>query len=732
MAPTSTVSTTSTASPSPASLLWAHQLKREHTYLAERFRQLEAKHQKLDESLQHSEQVQVEQGSKLEKKLGEVINANETALQAHDAARKKDFALVNELRDEIQLLKAVVEAHGRIQTEADVQRQQVIECQVAILKRIAVVEKDATGHADAVTKTSEKVQLVSERETALQIQLDQVRIVARQSKDEAREETQRVARDLDHALRAIQILKERNEKLSENVAKLLAQKESPVGVLPAGQSTIQEQGASDSISPELLREDDALVEQQNLPTMPTKVQEFPASQDDTIDKDCSQSDAVEPAVGKSRPSTKRPAPKASQKASRVVTKRAATRPANQASKRRGNRLLGVDAAASVAQAPSAQPMEGAGVTTSNVILSDMQITANKRDKEALELESNRPSEIEKMNTKKRKGVKPPPSSQMQNKKPKQANNSNIDPELDVKTRGTKRKALDTSTERNSDPLKATTTNEPHPNSRSSDNPGWDPSHAIIAYDNLAQDEDTVTHKTKRPPFNPTLRRSARAQQRQTQRTKSAPQKKAKPTTTAKQPANKPTSVRDPATGKFIKQSAVKRLVRVSSEGSPSLIEDPERAVDPSPLRSHRRAKLSSTTQKPTKQPAKKETRDPRSANLKGRRPLTGFQAGLILSSPKLTKISRTRPTKAMVSKEDSVPESQISSSPPVRQNSEEASTVFEGSVIDGVLANPPPKLLEPPKRPPPVQRPAKRRKITSPDDGDVEELMRLRRELMGI
>jgi hypothetical protein len=722
---TSVASTASTVSPSPTSLLWAHQLKREHTYLAERYRQIESKSDKLEEVLHRSEEGQKERIARLDARIDEITHANATALQACEAVRKEDNARTNELRDEIQLLKSTVEHHGRIQVEADVQRDKTLDGQLAILKRLAIFEQGVTGHANAVTKLSDELQKVCAKDTYMQEQIDLMNAMAGKDKDANQKEMQRTMQDLSEAIKTIQSLEARIEQLSQSVV-LLAQENNVINTKLAQRPAATEIPAQVSTSSTLLSLDKTTAEKLDFPTSTTVVHDLPLVDEETV---VSSSPVHElKASDRAEPNKIAVTSRKSQKTSRVVkvpAKRVVASRTRKAPTKKGERPQVADSALhtqakenveeNASNNASETREQGEEVLLASQAVSHQPIAAKVKDKGKGALESQaRP--------KKQKGK----SAQASDRTAASASNTK---------RGVKRKAQNLPADQDGMSTKTKTTSKPQAEIHGARNQSDGKPDPPFKHDAILKQREDETRSPRIPAkAAPALRRSARTQQSQA---RPAPNRESKPSAAVTKPtAKKPVSGRDRATGKFIKRMPAKRLIRVSSEGSPTLIDELEQSVETSKPRGQTDDRL---VRDNGKQPAAKKlapTSPDSRPTLPAKRaaPQSRYiQRDFSLSNGSTSK-NHAHAAKADHLKENVLPEYLIPSSPPPlqsRRNTSEASTlIHKNDSIDILVEDSLPKPAPPP---PPVYdapRAAKRRRIDTNLDDDIEELMRLKRELM--
>jgi hypothetical protein len=690
---TSAASAASTAVPSPASLLWAHQLKREHTYLAERFRQLESKNSKLEEALQESKDKQKELVLRLETRIDEIINANATALQANEAVRKEHNARTSELRDQVQLLGSTIEQHGRIQTEADVQRDKVMDGQIAILKRLAVFEQSTKGQADIVAKLTDDMQRLLTRDAFTQTQIDQMDAMAARDRDTTEKETQRMTRDLSEAMRSIQDLGARIGQINQSVV-LLVQDNAEIKTKLAQQPVVTEITARPSSLSKMRTLDQTTTERPSLPCSNIAIHDPGNVDEGTV---ASSSPAQKTKADRSKP-----------------TKNASTSDKPQRKSRIGNASTKGVPASCTKQAPKGnggRPQARANVpeTASE---NTSKACGDETEVEPPECETTYHRPIaKKVKDKKTRALKSQAQPHKENSKSAQASARTAN-SIPNNRRGVKRKVEDLEI----DPDLVGT---------------------LVKQDaTMEQKGDRTRHLVEQEKAAPALRRSARTQQSQALL---ASNKNAKPSTTAVKPTGKkPTSGRDPTTGKFIKREAAKRLVRVSSEGSPTLVGEPEQSAETGKLKAWRD---DNSARNSRKQPTATKRLAPASPNprpahtIKRTAPVSrNIHRDFLLPADKIAKRS-TDFANLDPSKENSFPASFIPSSSPLlqsRRNPSELSTIIDRDDATEILVEDSlPKLPPPPPPPAPdVARAAKRRRIDSNLDDDIEELMRLKRELM--
>jgi hypothetical protein len=592
--------------------------------------------------------------------------------------------------------------------------------QIAILKRLAVFEQGAKGHAGAVTKLGDDLRQLLAKNALIQTQIDLMNAVVGKNRDANDKERQKMTREFSEAMQTVQGLEARIEQLNQSVA-LLVQDNAAINTKLAQQPVVIEAPARASTSLTLSSLNQTTIEQLDQPSNHVADHDHPAVDEETVVSPSPVHRAKVSDIPKTaqKPTTSTKSQKTSRVA-KVTTKRA---PAS-----RTKKALAKKGAQPQLAAPAALARVGeSNLGTSSNSNSKTREEDGEEEPPASETENHQPiaeKVKERAKSKETGALESHARPKKQNGQSAQTSDKIVGSAHNTK-RGIKRKAEILLADQDLTGTKPRTT-------MSLRNDGK--AEALLEDDaHSEQKEEETRDITKPAKAAPALRRSTRTRQSQAPL---SPNRKSKPSTAVvKPPVKKLTSGRDPATGKFIKREPAKRLVRVSSEGSPTLIGEPEQSIETSKPTSRTHEKPVQNTRR---KPAAKRLA-PISPNSRPAHPVkwTAPQSRYLQReiSPPTEDVSR-RPAntaKPEVSKENLLPESLLPSSPPPLQsgrNPSEASTFIDRHDSAEILVE---DSL--PKLPPPaadVQRVTKRRRIDTNVDDDIEELMRLKRELMGL
>ncbi|KAK5120431.1 hypothetical protein LTR85_006370 [Meristemomyces frigidus] len=214
---------------SPTSLLWAHQLKREHGYLLGRMQQVEASNQQQEERLKKADATAKSGASNDIAALAEQVKAiDESGITKRLAKVEKDvMEKLDEVQADSEAIIMKVSALEKDDAQVEEERRKALNKEKALLKRVAEVECSLKTYQESLERVGRRVDDASV--TTIKAQLDGL---AKQVRKEG-EGMKRLEDSIGALEAANEELAKANDRLAKEVVEVAAARPKSA---PAAQS----------------------------------------------------------------------------------------------------------------------------------------------------------------------------------------------------------------------------------------------------------------------------------------------------------------------------------------------------------------------------------------------------------------------------------------------------------------------------------------------------------------
>ncbi|KAK4954465.1 hypothetical protein LTR10_007896 [Elasticomyces elasticus] len=231
---------------SPTSLLWAHQIKREHGHLLNRLQKMEAAHDQQESRLKHAETAARSHANEDIAALAEQVKAlDESGITERLARVEKDvMSKLDDVQAESEAIILKVASLEKDDVVAEEERRKSFNREKALLKRVAETEENLKKYEQSLVRLGRRVD--DQSMVTIRSQLDGL-----MQQVEKEGSTMKLVVESTAALEtANEGLKKANAKMAIEIEKLAAKAESAVAASEKAASVVTKAGGVKRSAPE--------------------------------------------------------------------------------------------------------------------------------------------------------------------------------------------------------------------------------------------------------------------------------------------------------------------------------------------------------------------------------------------------------------------------------------------------------------------------------------------------
>ncbi|KAK4897306.1 hypothetical protein LTR27_004826 [Elasticomyces elasticus] len=231
---------------SPTSLLWAHQIKREHGHLLNRLHKMEAAHDQQESRLKHAETAAKSHANEDIAALAEQVKAlDESGITERLARVEKDvMSKLDDVQAESEAIILKVASLEKDDVVAEEERRKAFNREKALLKRVAETEENLKKYEQSLVRLGRRVD--DQSMVTIRSQLDGL-----MQQVEKEGSTMKLVAESTAALEtANEGLKKANAKMAIEIEKLAAKAEAAVAASEKATSAVTKAGGQKRSAPE--------------------------------------------------------------------------------------------------------------------------------------------------------------------------------------------------------------------------------------------------------------------------------------------------------------------------------------------------------------------------------------------------------------------------------------------------------------------------------------------------
>lgn len=207
---------------SPTSLLWAHQLKREHGLLTDRQRTLETLVSRIEEQASSAVRSALEDRKALEAKIEELYRADAKTQKSILDLQSHESATLDELKEQVGVIRGSVDGLESARVTAESDKRRAMEGQVAVLRRIGDIEARLKSADEVVESLKMKVDghVSAEDVHALIGEVRRLESLMSQARDQNSITIARFEERVDDMSSGVERIRQENEALRKEMDRL--------------------------------------------------------------------------------------------------------------------------------------------------------------------------------------------------------------------------------------------------------------------------------------------------------------------------------------------------------------------------------------------------------------------------------------------------------------------------------------------------------------------------------